>query len=92
MNVYYRPPTKLGEGNVFTGVCHSVHGGGVRVSLVTGTFLIPGGWGYGIGGGGSILEVESGVSGGIGYLGESWGRVSGGTKAGGKHPTGMLSC
>ena len=26
--------------------------GGVRVSLVTGTFLVPGGWGYGIGGGG----------------------------------------
>ena len=25
---FYRPPTKLWEGNVFTGVCHSVHGGG----------------------------------------------------------------
>ena len=25
---YYRPPTKLWEGNVFIGVCHSVHGGG----------------------------------------------------------------
>ena len=25
--VDYRPPTKLREGNVFTGVCHSVHGG-----------------------------------------------------------------
>ena len=24
----YRPPTKLREGNVFTGVCHSAHGGG----------------------------------------------------------------
>ena len=24
---FYRPPTKLREGNVFTGVCHSVHGG-----------------------------------------------------------------
>ena len=23
----YRPPTKLREGNVFTGVCHSVGGG-----------------------------------------------------------------
>ena len=23
---YYRPPTKLWEGNVFTSVCHSVHG------------------------------------------------------------------
>ena len=24
---HYRPPTKLWEGSVFTGVCHSVHGG-----------------------------------------------------------------
>ena len=27
---YYRPQTKLREGYVFTGVCDSVHGGGVR--------------------------------------------------------------
>ena len=25
---YFRPHTKYGEGNVFTGVCHSVQGGG----------------------------------------------------------------
>ena len=25
---FYRPPTKLREGNVFTGVCHSVQGRG----------------------------------------------------------------
>ena len=24
---FYHPPTKLREGNVFTGLCHSVHGG-----------------------------------------------------------------
>ena len=26
--LFYRPPTKLWEGNIFTGVCHSVGGGG----------------------------------------------------------------
>ena len=26
--VFYRPPTNLGEGDVFTGVCQSVHRGG----------------------------------------------------------------
>ena len=40
----YRPATKLREGNVFTGVCHSVGGGvmGVwaRISLVPGPFLV----------------------------------------------------
>ena len=34
---YYHSPTKLGEGNVFTGVCHSVWG---LVSQVP----CPGGW------------------------------------------------
>ena len=29
--VYDRPPTKLQEGNVFTGVCHSVQGGWVGI-------------------------------------------------------------
>ena len=33
---HYRPPTKLREGNVFTGVCSSGRGGG-RISLVPGT-------------------------------------------------------
>ena len=28
LSIYYRPPTKLREGNVFTNVCHSVHGWG----------------------------------------------------------------
>ena len=28
MHSCYRPQTKLREGNVFTGVCDSVHGGG----------------------------------------------------------------
>ena len=33
---YYRPSTKLREGNVFTGVCHSVHKAG-SASSPTGT-------------------------------------------------------
>ena len=37
--VYYRPPTKLREGNVFTGVCHSVHGGRGTVYLIPGPFV-----------------------------------------------------
>ena len=32
-NYFYRPPTKLWKGNIFTGVCHSVHIGGVVVLL-----------------------------------------------------------
>ena len=36
---YYRPPTKLREGNVFTGFFHSVRGS--RVSLLSGLFLVP---------------------------------------------------
>ena len=38
---YYRPQTKLREGNVFTPVCDSVHGG--RGSLSGGKELCPGG-------------------------------------------------
>ena len=30
---YYLPQTKLQEGNAFTPVCHSVHGGGGLVGL-----------------------------------------------------------
>ena len=26
-NYFYRPQTKFGQGNIFTPVCHSVHGG-----------------------------------------------------------------
>ena len=29
---YYRPKRSFGQGNIFTPVCHSVHGGGVWVS------------------------------------------------------------
>ena len=32
---YYRPPTKLREGNVFTGTCHSVHCTGPQPYLQT---------------------------------------------------------
>ena len=47
----YRPPTKLGEGNIFTGVCHSVHKGGIGYhwSQVPSWSLVPcpfGGVGY----------------------------------------------
>ena len=35
MSAFYRPQTKLREGNVFTHVCHFVHDGGVvRMSLI----------------------------------------------------------
>ena len=37
-NTRYRPPTKLREANVFTGVCHSVHSGRGGISLVRGPF------------------------------------------------------
>ena len=41
--ICFRPPTKLREGNVFTGVCHSVHGMGLgRISLVTCSFRVVG--------------------------------------------------
>ena len=39
---YYRPPTKLWGGKVFTGVCVCVSTGeGGKVSLVPGPFLVP---------------------------------------------------
>ena len=41
VGLFYCPPTKLGEGNVFTGVCHSVHRG--WISVVPGPF-----WGVGM--------------------------------------------
>ena len=39
--IYYRPPTKLRKGDVFTGVYLSSGRWG-RVSLVAGPFLVPG--------------------------------------------------
>ena len=47
---FYRPQAKLREGNVFTGVCDSVHGGGAGACFRGG---VPGPrGGYGPGGGG----------------------------------------
>ena len=45
---FYRPQTKLREGNVFTGVCDSVHGG----CLVPGGVWSGGGgiWSWGVSG------------------------------------------
>ena len=41
---FYRPPTKLGEGIIFTGICHSVQGGarGTRSFLGWWQCLVPG--------------------------------------------------
>ena len=81
------PATKLGQGYIFTGVCDSVHRGGVcsrgvvcsrRVSAPG--CLLRGFWSRGCLVGGCLLPG--------GYL------VSPGTAAaaGGTHPTGMHSC
>ena len=67
--VFYRPPTKLREGNVFTGVC--LFTGRGRVSVAPGSFLVPGPmtflelgylwfhvpWGWSISGPMSLLRV-----------------------------------
>ena len=63
-NSCYRPQTKLREGNVFTGVCDSVHGGvpGPGGCLFTGGCLVLGG---ACSGGGLLLAPgEGGVPGG----------------------------
>ena len=44
----YRPLTKLREGNVFTGVCDSVHRGVVRGCSGGACVVAPGGGGCGI--------------------------------------------
>ena len=42
-NCVSRPPMKLREGNVFTGICQSFYSqGSGRVSLVPGSFIVPG--------------------------------------------------
>ena len=83
------PATKLGQGNVFTGVCDSVNGG----------ISSRGGWSWGVGGpgpgGGCLVPGGCLVLGGL-LLGD--GGVPGGdppgmaTAAGNTHPTGMHSC
>ena len=75
--ISYLPPAKeVGKGNVFTGVCQFVHGGGGRLSLVPRPFR----------------RVGYLWSGGVSRGGVSRGRHRGTTKAGGTHPTGMVSC
>ena len=71
---YYRPQTKLRKGNVFTGVCDSVHGGGVSapggawsggVPGLGGVCsrgclgVMPGPGGSAPGGGGCLVETPS---------------------------------
>ena len=54
ISYYYRPPAKLREGNVFTSVCHSVHGGYAWSQVTSG-----GGWvGVGIPEGDGVGKSE----------------------------------
>ena len=77
---FYRPKRSFGQGNVFTGVCDSVHRGGGG--------MVWGGWGwYGPGGGPPNFR-----GGGSNFFGR--GRVSTGIRSTfgrGTHPTGMHS-
>ena len=92
-NNIYRPQTKLREGNVFTGVCDPVHGGGgvrapgsawSREGLLQGGCLFQGvpALGGGLLLGGCLLRE--------GCLVETPPPMA--TAAGGTHPTGMHSC
>ena len=79
-SIYYRLQTKLREGNVFTSVCDSVHGGGA--CLVSGVCS-----------GGSLLGGGVPAPGGSAPGGADWWRPPPtATAAGGTHPTGMHSC
>ena len=90
----YCPQTKLREGNVFTGVCDSVHRG---VCLLPGACLLPEG--------GSGPRRGCLLWGGGAWSQGGWGQVvwsrgvpgvetppTTATAAGGTHPTGMHSC
>ena len=72
---FYRPQTKLREGNVFTGVCDSVHGG----------CLLPGG----LVPGGLLLGGLCLLPGGVWSRRVPGGDPPTATVAGGTHPTGM---
>ena len=74
------PATKLGQGYIFTGVCDSVHGGG----------LVPGRWVPGPGVPGP--EGVHGLGGAWSQGGAWWRPPRTATAAGGTHPTGMHSC
>ena len=56
---FYRPQTKFGAGNIFTPVCHSVHGGGACVVARRGHAWLPGGM-HGCGG---VCVVAGGMRG-----------------------------
>ena len=65
----YRPKRSFGQGNIFTSVCHSVHGGGCVWSrggylVPEGGCLVPGGvWSRGVSNfsGGGFLQISGGV-------------------------------
>ena len=85
---FYRPQTKLRKGNVFTGVCDSVHRGGVPGP--------EGVWSWGVPAPGGHLLLGRGC---LVWGGGAWseGVPSGdppgtATAVGGTHPTGMHSC
>ena len=73
---YYRPKRSFGQGNIFTGVCDSVHRGG----------LVPGGRVSGLGGS-PIFRGKGGLQFFGGGSPPEYGQRSAGT-----HPTGMHSC
>ena len=87
---FYRPQTKFRKGNVFTGVCDSVHGG---VCLVLGgVWSWEGVWSVGcVWSRGCLVPWGSGPvgCGSRGCLVETPWMA---TAAGGTHPTGMNSC
>ena len=76
---YLPPATKLGQGYIFTGMCDSVHRGGVwsRGGVPGPGVCVHGPWGGGV----------------PGPWGGGWWRPpKTATAAGGTHPTGMHSC
>ena len=83
---YYRPQTKLREGNVFTGVRDSVHRGAAWSQGVA--------WSRGVPGpGGCLVPGGAWSQGGLVWgVGAWWRPPRTATAAGSKHHTGMHSC
>ena len=79
---YYRPQTKLREGNVFTGVCDSVHGMGVPSCSQGGVCSWGGAWSQGVCSCGGGCLLWEGVC--------SWGVCSRGGPGGCLPPGGCL--
>ena len=81
-----RRRTKLGQGNVFSGVWDSVNGGGMSAPRV-----VSARGGVCSGGGGCL--VKGGICSRWGVSAPGWGGGGGvSTAASGTHPTGMHSC